>query len=221
MEGIDGQIQPSEWIQAKDMLMWTDIPNAGHHSPTLPPSVSQGRQQGYSPAVQFEVGMSLECWQTNKLIQLAKNSPSFMLKNKQGQQCWNETFGLSCVEHFCMLSSHRRRSDGPFSYTDQAIGWIRNSVLSTAFCLVGFLSGAMGPGDECWVGSPGCSELVKKGAWYHKALAWRWLGSSARCKFKPETRQDDVKNTASQNTSSYENALIFQHFVPSHNGNKY
>lgn len=92
---------------------------------------------------------------------------------------------------------------------------------TTAICLPGFLCGAMGPGDECWVGSPGCSELVKKAAWYHKALAWRWLGSSARCKFKSETRQNDVKNTASQNTSSYENALIFQHFVPSHNGNKY
>lgn len=92
---------------------------------------------------------------------------------------------------------------------------------TTAFCLVVFSCGAMEPGDECWVGSPGCPELVRKGAWYHKALAWGWLGSSARCKFKPEARQNDVKNAASQNTSSYENALIFQHFVPSHNGNKY
>lgn len=92
---------------------------------------------------------------------------------------------------------------------------------TTALCLVGCLYGAMGPGDACWLGSPGYSELVEKGAWYHKALAWRPLGSSTRCKFKSETRQNDVKYTASQNTSSYENALIFQHFVPSHNGNKY
>ncbi|RLW09235.1 hypothetical protein DV515_00003011 [Chloebia gouldiae] len=61
MEGIDGQIQPSEWIQAKDMVMWTDIPKSGHHSPTLHSSLSRGRQQECSPAVQFEVGMSLEC----------------------------------------------------------------------------------------------------------------------------------------------------------------
>lgn len=27
MEGIEGQIQPPEWIQAKDMLIWTDILN--------------------------------------------------------------------------------------------------------------------------------------------------------------------------------------------------
>lgn len=78
-----------------------------------------------------------------------------------------------------------------------------------------FLDFCVVPWDECWVASFGCSE------WSEKALAWRGLGSSARCEFKSETRQNDVKNAASQNTSSYENALIFQHFVPSHNGNKH
>lgn len=61
MEGIDGQVQPPEWIQTKDILMWTDVSNAGHHSLTLLPIVSRRGQQGCSPAVQFEVGMSLEC----------------------------------------------------------------------------------------------------------------------------------------------------------------
>lgn len=48
-------------------------------APLSCPSVSQGGQQGCSPAAQLEVGMSLECWQTNKVVQLAKNCPSFML----------------------------------------------------------------------------------------------------------------------------------------------
>ena len=37
MEGRDGQIQPPERIQAKDMLVWTGVPSAGHHSPPLLP----------------------------------------------------------------------------------------------------------------------------------------------------------------------------------------
>lgn len=41
MEGIDGQIQPPEWIQ--DMLMWPDIPRAGHPSPTLLPICVTGK----------------------------------------------------------------------------------------------------------------------------------------------------------------------------------
>jgi len=30
-----------------------------------------------------------------------------MPKNKQSQQHWNKTFGLSCIQHLCTLSSHR------------------------------------------------------------------------------------------------------------------
>lgn len=46
MEGIDGQVQPPEWIQTKDIVMWTDVSNAGHHSLTLLPICVTERTAG-------------------------------------------------------------------------------------------------------------------------------------------------------------------------------
>ncbi|CAN0032329.1 unnamed protein product, partial [Bubo scandiacus] len=37
MQRRSGQIQSPEQIQARDMLLWTGVPGAGHHSPPLLP----------------------------------------------------------------------------------------------------------------------------------------------------------------------------------------
>lgn len=87
--------------------------------------------------------MSLECWQTNILSHLAENCPSLMLNNKQSQQYRNETFGLSCVQRFCVLSSHRMEIWWPI-LLDRPSHWdldytTHNELLPSAllhFCVV-------------------------------------------------------------------------------------
>lgn len=109
-------------------------------APLSGPSVSSG----CISAMQVEVGMSLECWQTKGLLRLAENCLCFMRKIK----CNNIKMKHceSAVLSICICPALTGwRSGGSFSYRTQVLRWTMYSIMN--YCLFALMCFAVSPGD--------------------------------------------------------------------------
>lgn len=184
-------------------------------APLSGPSVSSG----CISAMQVEVGMSLECWQTKRLLQLAENCLCFMRKIK----CNNIKMKHceSAVLSICICPALTGwRSGGSFSYRTQVLRWTMYSIMN--YCLFALMCFSVSPGDVLLDGKSHIRwswPITEAGTfgYAHGELSAVQPGAISSLKYVKVTNKIFLPGTL----HSVKSALIFQHFVPSHNGNKY
>ena len=184
-------------------------------APLSGPSVSSG----CISAMQVEVGMSLECWQTKGLLQLAENCLCFMRKIK----CNNIKMKHceSAVLSICICPALTGwRSGGSFSYRTQVLRWTMYSIMN--YCLFALMCFSVSPGDVLLDGKSHIRwswPITEAGTfgYAHGELSAVQPGAISSLKYVKVTNKIFLPRTL----HSVKSALIFQHFVPSHNGNKY